>query len=393
MRRAQARVVLLDIALLCGALTPVASASTLQLVVAEDKTTGYNRALFKHWIDADNNGCDTRAEVLLEEATTTPKIGAKCKLTGGKWLSTYDGKVVTNASQLDVDHLVPLAEAWRSGAWKWSDAEREIYANDLQNRRALIAVSASTNRTKGDKDPSKWLPSKNKCAYVENWITVKLKYSLTVDSTEASTLRSQITNCGIGDIKVIPAAPTPTISYAGFTDSYGGGATVDKQYLPYLVYIPKIPDIAPTQIQVSFIFSKGGQCFDLFDMNDLRNSSKWNLSQPTNGRVSSSDITILCFAGPSDKTPNKFSYNVLNVYPCQGECIATSVAVSLPELDFALPTPTPTPVPPTPTPSVKGQLVSPGAFCSPAGAIGNSKTGVLYTCKTSPTDTRNRWRQ
>jgi len=347
----------------------------------------------KHWIDADNNGCDTRAEVLLEEATTTPKIGAKCKLTGGKWLSTYDGKVVTNASQLDVDHLVPLAEAWRSGAWKWSDAEREIYANDLQNRRALIAVSASTNRTKGDKDPSKWLPSKNKCAYVENWITVKLKYSLTVDSTEASTLRSQITNCGIGDIKVIPAAPTPTISYAGFTDSYGGGATVDKQYLPYLVYIPKIPDIAPTQIQVSFIFSKGGQCFDLFDMNDLRNSSKWNLSQPTNGRVSSSDITILCFAGPSDKTPNKFSYNVLNVYPCQGECIATSVAVSLPELDFALPTPTPTPVPPTPTPSVKGQLVSPGAFCSPAGAIGNSKTGVLYTCKTSPTDTRNRWRQ
>ena len=144
--------------LFVGLLSSPVSASTLQLEVAEDKTTGYKRSLFKHWIDADNNGCDTRAEVLLEEATTTPKIGAKCKLTGGKWLSAYDGKVVTNPSQLDVDHLVPLAEAWRSGAWKWSDAEREIYANDLQNKRALIAVTGSTNRAKGDKDPSKWLP-------------------------------------------------------------------------------------------------------------------------------------------------------------------------------------------------------------------------------------------
>lgn len=389
----KARVLVLLLVVASGLLQTPAQAKTFQLTVAEDKASGYNRSAFKHWIDADNNGCDTRAEVLLDEATTTPKIGAKCKLTGGKWLSAYDGRVFTNASQLEVGHLVPLAEAWRSGAWKWSDAEREIYANDLQNRRALIAVSASANRTKGDKDPSKWLPSKNKCVYVENWITVKLKYSLTVDSTEASTLRSQITKCGIEDIKVIPAAPTPTISFAGFTDSYGGDARVDKQYLPYLVYIPKIPDIAPTPIQVSFIFSKGGQCFDLFDVNDLRNSSKWNVSQPTNGRVSSSDITILCFAGPSDKIPNKFSYNVLNVYPCQGECIATSVAVNLPELDFALPAPTPTPVPPTPTPSVMGQLVSPGAFCSPAGATGKSANGTAYICKTSSTDIRNRWRQ
>jgi len=392
MRRAQASTFLLTVALICVAITPIASASTLQLVVAEDKTTGYNRSLFKHWIDADNNGCDTRAEVLLEEATTTPKIGAKCKLTGGKWLSAYDGKVVTNPSQLDVDHLVPLAEAWRSGAWKWSDAEREIYANDLQNKRALIAVTGSTNRAKGDKDPSKWLPSKNKCAYVENWITIKLKYSLTVDSTEASTLRSQITNCGIGVIKVIPAAPTPTISYAGFTDWYGD-KSFSEQLLPYLVYIPKIPDIAPSEILVSPYFTRGGQCYDLFDTNDLRNSSKWNNSSPTSGNSASSDFTLLCLASPSSKTSNKFAYNVLNSYPCSSECFAISVSVNLPELDFAIPSPTPTPTIPVPTPSVKGQIVSPGAFCSPAGAIGKSSSGVTYTCKSSSTDSRNRWRQ
>ena len=170
MRRAQATVFLLAIALLCGALTPVASASTLQLVVAEDKTTGYNRSLFKHWIDADNNGCDTRAEVLLEEATSTPKIGAKCKLTGGKWLSAYDGKVVTNPSLLDVDHLVPLAEAWRSGAWAWTDKERENYANFIEQEWMLNAVTASVNRSKSDRDIANWLPTKNVCEYLRGWL-------------------------------------------------------------------------------------------------------------------------------------------------------------------------------------------------------------------------------
>ena len=392
MRLIQARVLVLLLALVSGLLQTPAQADTLQLTVAEDKTTGYNRSSFKHWIDADKNGCDTRAEVLIEEATVTPKIGPKCKLTGGKWLSAYDGKTITNTSQLDVDHLVPLAEAWRSGAWKWSDAEREIYANDLQNSRALIAVSASTNRTKGDKDPSKWLPKIDKCKYVENWITVKLKYSLTADNKEASILSSLLSSCGIRGIKVVPAAPTPSISFAGFTDWYGDKSFSEK-LLPYLVYIPKVPDLAAYAIEMASIFSRGGKCYDLYDVTALRDSTKWNQSQPTNGRWKSSDITLLCLAVPSDKTPNNFAYNVLNTYPCQSECVATSVAVNLPELDFVLPSPTPTPVAPIPSPSAQGQVVTPGAFCSPAGAVGKSSSGVTYTCKSSSTDSRNRWRQ
>ena len=78
--------------------------------------SGHNRSLFKLWIDADKNGCDIRKEVLIEEAVVKPKKGAKCVLTGGKWISPYDGISYTKDSSLDIDHLVPLAEAWRSGA-------------------------------------------------------------------------------------------------------------------------------------------------------------------------------------------------------------------------------------------------------------------------------------
>ena len=158
--------------------------------VAEDKVSGYNRSAFKHWIDADRNGCNARAEVLIEEAVVKPKIGAKCKLTGGKWFSAYDGKTITNASLLDVDHMVPLAEAWRSGAWKWTAAQRQAYANDLDNSEALIAVTLSTNRSKGDKDPSLWMPSIDQCTYIQNWISIKSKYSLTADTKEAEKLNS-----------------------------------------------------------------------------------------------------------------------------------------------------------------------------------------------------------
>ena len=107
--------------------------------VARDQESGYDRSLFKHWIDTDKNGCDTRAEILISEAVVKPKVDKKCKITGGKWFSAYDGKSVTNASQLDVDHLVPLAEAWRSGAWAWTAKQRQDYANDLGDKRALIA--------------------------------------------------------------------------------------------------------------------------------------------------------------------------------------------------------------------------------------------------------------
>ena len=282
--------------MLVGLVNPPASASTLGLITSADKTTGYNRALFKHWIDADKDGCDTRAEVLIEEAITKPKVGSKCALTGGKWFSAYDGVEVTSASKLDVDHMVPLAEAWRSGAWKWSAAQRQAYANDLSDARALIAVTLSTNRSKGDKDPSLWLPAKEQCTYTENWIAIKVKYSLTVDAKEATKLNSLVNACSLGT----SATPTPTPMVS---------ATATTPATPVVTPIPvNTPSVTPTP------------------------------------------------------TPT----------------VSTAPVI----------TPTPSPVA-----TSNSLIVTPGSFCAPAGAIGKSTSGVSYTCKTSPTDTRNRWRQ
>ena len=173
---------------LISPITPANSDETDSIQFAEEYVGGYDRKLFNHWIDADKDGCDTRKEVLIAEATVKPKIGAKCVLSGGTWLSSYDNKTVKGSGTgLDVDHMVPLAEAWRSGAWQWTPEEREIFANDLLDERVLIAVSASSNRSKSDKDPAKWLPKGSKeavCDYVFNWVSVKYRFSLTIDPKE-----------------------------------------------------------------------------------------------------------------------------------------------------------------------------------------------------------------
>lgn len=172
-----------------------AHAEAITLIENAEYQSGYERSLFKHWVDADRNGCDTRKEVLIAEAIIKPTVGAKCALTGGAWYSDYDGKTITNASSLDIDHLVPLAEAWRSGAWAWTPEQREAYANDLTEPRALIAVSASTNRAKGDSDPKDWLPEQGRCTYIESWVTVKLRYALTIDSGELSVIKGFFNEC------------------------------------------------------------------------------------------------------------------------------------------------------------------------------------------------------
>ncbi|MGW0665337.1 GmrSD restriction endonuclease domain-containing protein, partial [Streptodolium elevatio] len=129
-----------------------------ELSLAQEDRTGYVRTAFRHWVDADRDGCDARREVLIAEAVEPVEVGARCALTGGRWWSRYDDRFLDQAGQLDVDHMVPLAEAWDSGASAWSAAERQAYANDLDDERLLIAVSAASNRSKADKDPAEWMP-------------------------------------------------------------------------------------------------------------------------------------------------------------------------------------------------------------------------------------------
>ncbi|MEU6666599.1 HNH endonuclease family protein [Streptomyces sp. NPDC046727] len=168
------------------------AAAVSALPVAAEVREGYQRTSFKHWNAGQDptDGCNTRAEVLLSEAVDPPEILPGCKLSGGRWWSYYDSKWITSASALDVDHMVPLAEAWDSGASQWTAARREAYANDLDAPTSLVAVSAASNRSKADQDPAEWLPPTVEvtCRYVSEWVGTKLRWGLTADATELEAL-------------------------------------------------------------------------------------------------------------------------------------------------------------------------------------------------------------
>ncbi|MGI5262331.1 HNH endonuclease family protein [Streptomyces angustmyceticus] len=178
-----------------------------RLKVAREARAGYERDKFRLWTDADHDGCDTRKEVLLAEAVKKPRHGKGCKLTGGSWRSYYDDKTVTDARKLDIDHVVPLAEAWDSGASKWTAQRREQYANDLGAERSLVAVSLGPNRTKGDKDPAEWMPPAKDatCTYIADWIAAKLRWKLTADGAEVKALRSVAAGCTDATVTFTPA--------------------------------------------------------------------------------------------------------------------------------------------------------------------------------------------
>jgi hypothetical protein len=168
-----------------------------KIPAADESRTGYKRDSFRHWIDEDSDGCSTRNEVLLAEATKKPEQGAKCTLTGGEWLSYYDEVTVTEARKLDIDHMVPLAEAWDSGASEWDSDRRMRYANDLSADRSLVAVTAHENRSKADKDPSEWMPPANsaKCTYLADWTATKLRWKLSADAKERAALEKLAKGC------------------------------------------------------------------------------------------------------------------------------------------------------------------------------------------------------
>lgn len=193
----------LTLMMILGSAPPARAASYSQplrtaigdLPVATEHTTGYDRDLFRHWVDADGDGCDTRDEVLIDEADDPPTIGDGCSLSGGRWYSYYDGVSWTDTSDIDIDHMVPLAEAWHSGAHDWSAARREAYANDLGDYRTLVGVTDNVNQSKSDQDIAEWLPEQQQCRYLREFVAVKIRWSLSVDSTEKSAMQGLAADC------------------------------------------------------------------------------------------------------------------------------------------------------------------------------------------------------
>lgn len=173
-----------------------------QLTIAPERPReGYERELFKHWVDVDQDGCDTREEVLIEESLVPAMTeGSGCSVVSGEWFSPYDAMTFDAPGGLDIDHVVPLGEAWDSGASAWDSARRQDYANDLEDPEALIAVSAGSNRSKSDRDPGEWRPPSVDywCTYVSDWVTVKVAWALSADEVEVQALGDMLATCPDG---------------------------------------------------------------------------------------------------------------------------------------------------------------------------------------------------
>ncbi|MBE7163227.1 MAG: HNH endonuclease [Williamsia herbipolensis] len=174
------------------------------LPVDDTAHSGYERDLFKTWVDADGDGCDTREEVLKAEAVEAPTQGSSCTLSGGEWYSWYDEATWTDKSDVDIDHVVPLGEVWTSGGYDWSSSRREAYANDLGDDRTLEAVTDNVNESKGDRDPAVWMPpaASATCKYIDYWVAVKARWGLTADDDEIAALQDYAADCSNTTITV-----------------------------------------------------------------------------------------------------------------------------------------------------------------------------------------------
>ena len=189
----------------------------------EYEATPYDRSEFPHWDDEDGDGMNTRLEILSLE-----KVG------NVGWYSRWDGEWYAgegglSAPRFDIDHIVSLKEAWRSGADEWSASDKDRFADDVLN---LTAVTASSNRSKGAKDASEWLPpeASGKCYLLIRVIQVKTKWSLSIDQDEYTALKELTESCGPGipdipspppDLSSSAPTPTPTASPAQPSSGYG----------------------------------------------------------------------------------------------------------------------------------------------------------------------------
>ncbi|MDT8910206.1 HNH endonuclease family protein [Amycolatopsis sp. PS_44_ISF1] len=156
--------------------------------------TGYSREKFPHW-DNQGHNCNTR-ELVLKRDGKDVKAGTDCNPTAGRWFSVYDGETWTKPDDVDIDHMVPLGQAWVSGARDWPQDKREQFANDL-TRPQLFAVTDNLNQQKSDKAPDQWKPPLVSfwCTYATDWITVKHYYGLTVTTGEKTALTDMLGRC------------------------------------------------------------------------------------------------------------------------------------------------------------------------------------------------------
>lgn len=162
--------------------------------------SGYSCDKFSHWSKTSEFGwdppqasCDAREATLIRDGEDV-QVGSACKVSSGTWYDPYTDRTYSNPQDLDIDHVVPLANAWRSGASSWDDEQRERYANDPE---VLLSVEDNANQEKGDKGPEAWKPPNEEewCDYAERWVSIKAKYGLSVNEQEEQALEQMLNTC------------------------------------------------------------------------------------------------------------------------------------------------------------------------------------------------------
>lgn len=196
LRRRSVRLFLLLLALVFGLL------ELRQSPLLNPPAEPYRREAYAYWLDRNGDCRDTRATVLARDSLDPVTWDAKgCRVLSGRWRDPWSGWETNDPSALDIDHLVPLAEAHRSGADRWDTARRADFANDLSvTPRSLVPDQASLNRSKADRDPVDWLPPdwRTWCSYASDWRAVKRAWQLREDWLERHWLDLLQGVCGPG---------------------------------------------------------------------------------------------------------------------------------------------------------------------------------------------------
>lgn len=160
------------------------------------QTRRYKRSEWAHWIDEDRDCQNTRAEILVARSTAPVLFSSsrKCRVVSGQWYGALTGKILTDASDLDIDHVIPLSYAHRNGGASWTSAKKQLFANDPEN---LLPTYDVENRKKSDKGPSEYMPEDQtlSCEYGKKWIQVSTKYSLRISEQDSRFLRDKLQAC------------------------------------------------------------------------------------------------------------------------------------------------------------------------------------------------------
>ena len=221
---------------------------------------GYDRATWKHWVDADGDCQDTRAEVLIAESLepVTFTSSANCTVLGGRWYDPYTGAFFSVAGDLDVDHFIPLSNAHSSGGAAWARDRKRDFANSLNDADHLIAVSASANRSKGNRAPDEWKPPNQGywCEYAYDWIRVKSAWGLSATAGEWAALSSMTATCPAGftygSAAGAPASvPAPATAVAVVPATAQPPATAVIVVVPTEVLVVATAVVATTDVPVA----------------------------------------------------------------------------------------------------------------------------------------------